>query len=262
MQLIEEEDDLAVRTQLGHQRLDPLLELAAILGAGDQTAQVERDDPLALEAVRYLALHDAQRQSLGDGSLTDARFADQYRVILLAAGEHLRDSLDLTLAPDDWIQLVIARHAGEVASEVIEGRGFRLGMRGRFLSTALLALQQLAALVANGIVGDVETFQYLRGDAVILAGDRQQEMLGADGIGVEVLPLHVGDLEYPLRLLGEGDIADPHRVVGAVDDLFDHLTDTFQVDIQRFQDLDRGALPQPDDTEQQVLGADEVMPQT
>ena len=36
---------LAVGHFLEH-RLEPLLELAAVLGAGDQRAHVERDDPL------------------------------------------------------------------------------------------------------------------------------------------------------------------------------------------------------------------------
>ena len=53
VQLVDE-DDVAPRgvDQLLDHRLEPLLELAAVLGAGQQLADVERDDFLALAANR------------------------------------------------------------------------------------------------------------------------------------------------------------------------------------------------------------------
>ena len=50
VQLVDEEDDLALRVDdLLEHGLQPLLELAAILRAGDERAHVERDDLLVLE---------------------------------------------------------------------------------------------------------------------------------------------------------------------------------------------------------------------
>ena len=63
-------------------RLQPLLELAAVLGAGDHRAQVERDDALVLQPLGHVAAHDALGQALDDGRLADARLADQDRVVL------------------------------------------------------------------------------------------------------------------------------------------------------------------------------------
>ena len=69
--------------------LEALLELAAELGAGDERAQVERDDPLVLEALGHVAADDPLGEALDDGGLADAGLADQHRVVLGAPAEHL-----------------------------------------------------------------------------------------------------------------------------------------------------------------------------
>ena len=74
VQLVDEEDDLALRVDdLLQHRLQPLLELAAILRAGDERAHVEGDDLLVLQAFRHVAAHDALGEALDDGGLADAR---------------------------------------------------------------------------------------------------------------------------------------------------------------------------------------------
>ena len=78
MQLVDEQDDPAFR--LGHfleHGLEPLFEFAAELGAGDQRAHVERDQPAVLQALGHVARDDALRQPLDDGRLAHARLADQ-----------------------------------------------------------------------------------------------------------------------------------------------------------------------------------------
>ena len=90
VQLVDEEDDLALG--LGdflEDGLQPLLELAAVLRAGDERAHVERDDLLVLQALGHVAADDALRQPLDDGGLADAGLADEHRVVLRAARQHL-----------------------------------------------------------------------------------------------------------------------------------------------------------------------------
>ena len=108
MQLVDEQDDLAlgVRDLLEH-RLQALLELAAILRAGDERAHVEGDDALVLQPFGHVAAHDALRQALDDRRLADARLADQHRIVLRPAGEHLDDAADLLVAADDRIELAL-----------------------------------------------------------------------------------------------------------------------------------------------------------
>ena len=121
VQLVDEEDDLALG--LGdflEDGLQALLELAAELRAGDQRAHVERDDPLVLQPLRHVAADDALRQPLDDGGLADARLADQHRVVLGAAGEHLDDAADLLVAADDRVELALARQLGQVAAVLLQ----------------------------------------------------------------------------------------------------------------------------------------------
>ena len=83
VQLVDEQDDraLGVGDLLEH-RLEPVLELAAVLGAGDQRADVERDHPAVPQPLGDVAGDDPLRQPLGDRRLADAGLADQDRVVL------------------------------------------------------------------------------------------------------------------------------------------------------------------------------------
>ena len=103
--------------------LEPLLELTAVLGAGDERADVERQEALAQQRLRHVAGDDALGQALDDGRLADAGLADQRRVVLGAAREDLDDPLDLLLAADDGIELAGAGRRGQVDAELVDRRG-------------------------------------------------------------------------------------------------------------------------------------------
>ena len=109
VQLVDEGDDLPLGVgDLLQHGLEPLLELAAVLGAGDHRAQVERHQPLALEALGDVAGDDALGEPLDDRRLADAGLADQHRVVLGAAGQHLDDAADLGVPADDRVDLALA----------------------------------------------------------------------------------------------------------------------------------------------------------
>src|SRR5213076_642980 len=99
MELVDEQHDVAARLDLLEHLLEALLEVTAVPRAGDERAEVERVDLLALERLGDLALHDRLRQTLDDGGLADAGVADQHGVVLRAARQHLHHALDLLLAP-------------------------------------------------------------------------------------------------------------------------------------------------------------------
>ena len=107
VELVDEQDDLALGVDdfLEH-RLQALLELAAILRAGDQRAHVQRDDFLVLQPFGHVAANDAAGEPFDDRGLADTRFADQHRVVLRAAREHLDHAADFLVAADDRIELV------------------------------------------------------------------------------------------------------------------------------------------------------------
>ena len=104
VQLVDEEDQVVLLGgDLFEELLHPFLELAAVLGAGDQRGDDQLDDPLAAQRLGDLSRQHALGEALDDGGLPHARFADQHRVVLLAAGEDLDDRLDLLRAPDHRI---------------------------------------------------------------------------------------------------------------------------------------------------------------
>ena len=127
--LVNEEDDLAGRfLHLLEHGLEPVLELAAVLGAGHQGAQIQGDDLFAFQGGRDVAVDDALGQPLDDGGLADAGFADEHRVVFGPAGQHLDDPADLFIAADDRVQLALAGDIGEVAGVFFQGLVFFLGI--------------------------------------------------------------------------------------------------------------------------------------
>ncbi len=128
MELVDEEDHLAggVRDFL-EDRLQALLELAAILRAGDERAHVERDDLLVLQTLRDVLPDNPLSETFDDGGLADAWLADEHRVVLRAAREDLDHAANLVVSSDDRVELALARELGEVAAVALERliRGLR-----------------------------------------------------------------------------------------------------------------------------------------
>ena len=115
MQLVDEDDRLAgIGGDVLQHGLQPLLEFAAVLGAGEERRHVERQHALALERFGHLAVDDALREALDDRRLAHARLADQHRVVLGAPLQDLDRPADLVVAADHRIELAVAGALGEV----------------------------------------------------------------------------------------------------------------------------------------------------
>ena len=122
---------------LGEHGLQPLLELAAVLRAGEERADVERPDALALQPLGDVAGDDPLREALDDRGLADAGLADQHRVVLRPAREHLDHAADLLVAADDGVELAVLGQLGQVAAELLERLVGALGiLRGDALPAA------------------------------------------------------------------------------------------------------------------------------
>src|SRR5207247_6267346 len=83
--------------------------------------QVERHEPLVLQAFGDVALDDAAGQTLDDRRLADAGLADQDGVVLGAPGEDLDDPADLLVPADDWVELALSGLLRAVAAVLLEG---------------------------------------------------------------------------------------------------------------------------------------------
>lgn len=117
MKLVDEQDDVSGPADLVHDGLDSLFKLPAVLGSGDHHGQVEDDDPLFGENLGDIIADDALGQTFDDGRLADAGFAEEDRVILVAAAEDDEQSLDFVFATDDRVELAAAGHFRQVAAE-------------------------------------------------------------------------------------------------------------------------------------------------
>ena len=156
--------------------LQPLLELAAIFRAGDQRAHVERQQFLVLQALGHVAVDDAQRQALDDGGLADAGLADQHRIVLGAAGQHLDRAADLLVAADDRVELAVAGGLGEVAGIFLQ-RVIGVFGRGVVGGAALAQALDGGIEVLRRDAGAGENFA---GFAVLVDGKGEQQPLGGD----------------------------------------------------------------------------------
>ncbi len=156
--------------------LQPLLELAAVFRAGDQRAHVEREQLLVVEAFRHVAVDDAQRQPFDDGGLADAGLADQHRIVLGAAGEHLDGAADFLVAADHRIELAVARRLGEVAGVFLQRV---IGVLGRTRIGGAALAQRLDRGVEI-LRRDAGPFEDLARLVVLLDRQRQQQPLDGD----------------------------------------------------------------------------------
>ena len=121
VQFVDERDDLTGRVlDVVEDGLEPFLELTAVLGARHHGPHVQRDDGLVAQALRHVAGDDALGQALDDRGLADAGLADQHRVVLGAAAQHLHDATNLVVAPDDRVQLALPGGRGQVGGVLLQ----------------------------------------------------------------------------------------------------------------------------------------------
>jgi len=100
--------------------LESLFELSAVLGTGNEGAEVETDEALVLQRLGHVASDNALGEALDDRGLADTGLADEHGVILGAAAEHLDDATDLLVTTDHWIELAFAGELREVTAVLIE----------------------------------------------------------------------------------------------------------------------------------------------
>src|SRR5690625_4283709 len=262
--LVDEQHDVTASADLLEHLLQPLLEVTAVTGAGDQGPEVQGVDLAVLQGLGHLALDDRLPQTLDDGRLADTGLPDENGVVLGATGQHLHDPLDLFLATDHRVELALAGSLGQVATELVQDQGRRRrltlwsGAGGSGLLASLVAGQQLDDLLAHSGEFRAQLHQDLGGDTLTLSNEAEQDVLGADVVVPELKSLAQGELENLLRPRGERDV--PRRGLLALpDDLLHLLTHGFKGDTETLQRLGSDTFAFVDQTQKDVLGADVVV---
>ena len=93
-----------------------LLKLAAKFCPCHQSSQIQGHQPQTLEGIGHFAGHHALGQQLGHGRFAHARLADQHRIVLAAAGEHLNQQANLLVTTHHGIELPGPGRGGEIAA--------------------------------------------------------------------------------------------------------------------------------------------------
>ena len=208
VELVDERDDLAAGLlDFGQHRLQPLLELAPVLGAGHHRGQVQHHETLVGQAVRHIAVDDPLGQSLHDGGLAHAGLADQHRVVLAAPGQDPDHPPDLVITAYNRVQPAGPGLRGEVSAVALQRLVGVLGRLGRHPVAAPHAVQHLEQQLA------VE---------VQIVAQGQHQVLGGQVVVGEVGAHLVGLGEHAVQLAGDADVGPVgagqggHRLLGPV----------------------------------------------
>ena len=248
VQLVDEHDDVRVLGQLLHDRLEALFELTAILGAGDDQRDVEREQPLVGEEVRHVAVDDLLRQALDDGRLADAGLADEHGVVLGAAAQHLLHPLDLEVAADQRIEQVLHRRFGQVARELREQRRF-LDPRQRGL-----LVEQRHDVLADRVQPHPLFHQDGGRNRALLAQDAEQEVFRTDVVVQQAVGFLRRELQDPLGFRAEGNLDRGGDLLAEDGSPLDLLADAFEGQVRPGKDAAGEALALPDESEEQMFG--------
>ena len=214
VELIDEQDDLALGLLhfLEH-GLQAVLELAAVLGAGDQCAHVELDKVAVAQRARHVAGHDTLGDTLDDSRFTDARLTDEHGVVLGATGQDLDGTTDLIGTADDRVELAGAGKVADVASVLLQRLklGLVLGRRHAVIAT------QLLVDLLDALLGHAGVAQYTTSLALVL-GKCHQQMLGHHKAVAHLGSLLFGLLDDADELVGQAHLLTLARNLGRVVD--------------------------------------------
>ena len=147
----------------------------------------------------------------------------------------MHDPLDLAVAADDGVELLLARVLREVATELVEHERARRGLlaaaaaggrAGLLLRAAGAAVagEELDDLLAHARQIGAQLHEHLRGDTFALADEPEQDVLGADVVVTELQRLTQRELEDLLGARRERDVPARRRAT-LPDDLFDLAAD-------------------------------------
>ena len=124
MELVDEEEDVAILLDLIHDRFDPLFELAAVFCAGDHERQIERDQFFLAQIVGNFSSDDRLGKPFDNRCFSNARFSDENGVVFAAAAEDQDQPFDFFSAADHGIHFPFAAHFGQIVAIGSEEQAF------------------------------------------------------------------------------------------------------------------------------------------
>ena len=130
MHLVDKENDFPAG--LGYflqDRLQPLLELAPILGPGHQRAHIQCYEPLVFQALRHIPVDDSKCQSFHDGGFSHPGLSDQDGIVFRAAGKDLDHPADFVIPANHRVEFSFAAKLRKIPTVFFQGLIFFLRIR-------------------------------------------------------------------------------------------------------------------------------------
>ncbi len=255
MELVDEENDVLGLDDLLHHDLEALLELAAVLGARDERAEVEGHHAAVQDVLRHVGADDALGKALHDRCFADAGLADDDGIVLGPAGEYLEHPVDLVLPADHGVELAALGKLGEVPAELVEGGGgalFRRDLSG-------CAAQVIDDQLARSEQVHTEAPEDLAADPFLLADEAEEKVLAADIIVAEQPRFLYGIFEHFLGAGGEGDIAEGEGVAARGEVALHFHAHLVDVNARLAQDRHRDAVLLAEGAQQNVLRTEVIV---
>src|SRR5258708_33465624 len=103
MNLIDKDNTIPTVANLFDDLFEALFELTTILCACYQGSDIERQQAFAGQCFGHLASDEALCQTFDDGSFTNARLANERRVVFITPGKYLNDALDFLVPANDRV---------------------------------------------------------------------------------------------------------------------------------------------------------------
>ncbi len=243
---------------LGEHGLEALLEFAAVLGAGQERAQVQGPDAAVLQPRGHVAMQDALGEALDHGRLAYARLADEHRVVLRLARQNADDAADLGVAADDGVQLALAGEGDQVRAVLAERILAGLGI----LAVDLAAAAQGGERSQHGLAREPRVGEQTRGGLLAAAREqREQQVLHRDEGVPHRLRLVLGAQEELLQAARRQELSRAAATdLGAARQLgAGCLGEGRDVDLQALEEAGQQALLLLEQREQQVLNVEFVV---
>ena len=198
MDLVDEEDDVLGFDGLLDHTLETLLEVTAILAARHDACDVEHHDMGVTEVGRDPASGYHECDALDERRLAHSRIAQDERVVLAPATEHLHDVADVILATDDGVEFALDGPLGEVDAVLVKV------LRRRVVGRELVLLEErhrgegiLVHDLAKALHVDAQPDENLVRLAVRNVHDADEQVLRGDDAGMDLTGIGLRTVEDP-----------------------------------------------------------------
>ena len=206
MDFVDEQDSTGRLGKLLQHRLETLLEITPIFGAGQQCAHVQRINLRLRQDFGNITLDDAPCQPFGNRRFADTGLADQQRIVLAAAAKCLDDALQFCFTSDQRVDTALPGQGIEINREAFQRKRARRVLRFRgfgFRVAARRGLLHLADAVRN-VVDHVEPgnplfLQKINGVRILLAVDGDEHAGPIDFLFSGRLDVQDGALDDALK---------------------------------------------------------------